>query len=176
MERIESQLKPFSRVDRDRAFDAIDEITRDSEHWKITTRSLLALNEEEEEGARQVLIERRSQRSIASLANRVLIETAQYAGCESKRDRLSRADHSRLLADVELLMTVANHRDAIAYGFLEPRVQVIRRKVLTSINGFMSVMRSTLHRSNRLTDAAARSYDIYFPGANSRLGPIETQK
>jgi len=169
-ERIESQLKPFSRESIAIAcFGAIDEINRDSEHWKITTRAVLALREQEE-GAKQVLTTRRSQRSIASIANRILIETAQYSACGVERTRLSRADQSQLLANVELLMTVANHRDAIAYGFLEPRVQInLRGDIEVDQRFYENVMRRYFsHRSDRLTDSAARSYDTYFTPDNTR--------
>jgi len=167
-ERIESQLKPFSRESiAITCFEAIDEINRDSEHWKITTRAVLALHEEEE-GAKQVLTTRRSQRSIASVANRILIETAQYSACGVERIALSRADHSQLLANVELLMTVANHRDAIAYGFLEPKVQINPRGDIEVDQRFYeNVMRRYFsHRSDRLTNSAARSYDTYFTRGN----------
>ncbi len=167
-ERIESQLRPFSREAIAIAcFEAIDEINRDSEHWKITTRAVLALNEEEE-SAKHVLTTRRSQRSIASIANRILMETAQYSASGVGRTRLSRADQSQLLANVELLMTIANHRDAIAYGFLEPSVQINPRGDIEVDQRFYeSVMRRYFsHRSDRLTNSAARSYDTYFTGGN----------
>jgi hypothetical protein len=169
-ERIESQLRPFSREAIAIAcFEAIDEINRDSEHWKITTRAVLALNREEE-GAKQVITRRRSQRSITSIANRILIETAQYSAIGVERTRLSRADHSQLLANVELLMTIANHRDAIAYGFLEPRVQINPRGDIEVDQRFYeNVMRRYFsRRSDRVTDSAARSYDTYFTRGNTR--------
>ena len=167
-ERIESQLRPFSReVIAIACFEAIDEINRDSEHWKITTRAVLALNEQEE-GAKHVLTTRRSQRSIASIANRILIEIAQYSASGVERTRLSRADHSLLLANVELLVTIANHRDAIAYGFVEPSVQINPRGDIEVDQRFYeNVMRKYFsHRSDRLTDSAAQSYDTYFTGGN----------
>jgi hypothetical protein len=177
-ERIESHLRPFSREAIAIAcFEAIDEINRDSEHWKITTRAVLALNEAEE-GAKHVLTTRRSQRSIASIGNRILIETAQYSASGVERTPLSRVDHSQLLANVELLITVANHRDAIAYGFLEPSVQINPRGDIEVDQRFYeNVMRRYFsHRSDRLTDSAARSYDTYFTSGNTPASvPSETE-
>lgn len=179
-ERIESRLSPFSRESVAIAcFGAIDEINRDSEHWKMTTRAVLALNEEEK-SARKVLTKRRSQRNIASIANRVLIETAQYSAAASNRTRLSRAEHSQLMADVELLMTVANHRDAIAYGFLEPEVHVNRRGDIEVDQRFYEnvMARYFSHRSDLSTNTAARSYDAYFTATdtgNSTLSEAEVE-
>jgi hypothetical protein len=169
-ERTESQLRPFSREAIAIAcFEAIDEINKDSEHWKITTKAVLALNQEEE-GAKQVITRRRSQRSIASIANRILIETAQYSATGVEQTRLNRADHSQLLANVELLMTIANHRDAIAYGFLEPRIQINPRGDIEVDQRFYEnvIRRYFSHRSDRVTDSAARSYDTYFTRGNTR--------
>src|SRR5207302_4509711 len=46
-QQIEKDLKPFShRSIAAACFRAIDEINRDSEHWKMTTRSVLALQQE----------------------------------------------------------------------------------------------------------------------------------
>jgi hypothetical protein len=163
-ERIELLLRPFSREAIAVAcFEAIDEINRDSEHWKITTRAVLALNEEEHD-AKQVLTTRRSQRNIALIANRILIETAQYSASGAGRTRLNRADHFQLLANVELLITMANHRDAIAYGFLQPHVRINARGDLEVDQRFYEkVMRRYFSRhSDQLTERAARSYDAYF--------------
>jgi hypothetical protein len=88
----------------------------------------------------------------------------------------SRADHSQLLANVELLMSLANHRDAIAYGFSEARVQVNPRGDIEVDQGFYeSVMRRYFsHRSDRLTESAARAYDTYFTRENTR-GAVPSQ-
>jgi len=163
-QQIEKDLKPFSHPSIVAAcFRAIDEISRDGEHWKMTTRSVLALQQELKQ-TKAVLAERSSQRSIASLANRILIETAQYsAGGEGER-RLNRADHGQLLARVELLITMAHHRDAIAYGFLEPEVRINPRGDIDVDKGFYkNVMRKYFsHRSDKSADQAARLYDSYF--------------
>jgi hypothetical protein len=177
-ERIESQLKPFSRKSIAVAcFQAIDEINRDSEHWKITTRAVLSIHEEEE-SAKKVLTNRRSQRSIASIANRILIETAQYSATGVKGTRISEAEHAQLLADVEVLITIANHRDAIAYDFLEARVQVNPRGDIEVDQCFYEnvMQRYFSHRSDRLTEAAAQSYDAYFTGdSKSDSAPSQTE-
>ena len=129
----------------------------------MTTRSVLALQQELKQ-TKAVLAARRSQRSIASLANRVLIETAQYsAGGEGGR-QLNRADHGQLLARVELLITMAHHHDAIAYGFLKPEVRVNPRRDIEVGEGFYkSVMqRYFSHRSAKSAEQAVKLYDSYF--------------
>jgi hypothetical protein len=168
-ERIESQLKPFSRKTIAVAcFEAMDEINRDSEHWKITTRAVLAIHEEEER-AKHVLTKRRGQRSIASIANRILIETAQYSASGVEGTRISEAEHAQLLANVGVLITVANHRDAIAYDFMEPRIQINPRGDIEVDHRFYEnvIQRYFSHRSERMTDSAAKSYDAYFTGGST---------
>jgi restriction endonuclease len=163
-QQVEQGLKPFSRRSIVAAcFRAIDEISRDGEHWKMTTRSVLALQQELRQ-TKAVLAARSSQRSVASLANRILIETAQYsAGVEGGR-QLNRAEHGQLLARVELLITMAHHHDAIAYGFLKPEVRINPRGDIEVDGGFYeNVMRKYFsHRSDKSADQAAKLYDSYF--------------
>lgn len=163
-QRVEQGLKPFSRRSIVAAcFRAVDEISRDAEHWKMTTRSVLALQQEQKQ-TRTVLAARGSQRSIASLANRILIETAQYAACNGGGRQLNQADHAHLLACVDLLITMAHHHDAIAYGFVKPELHVNPRgDVEVDQTFYENVMRKYFsHRSDKSADRAAKLYDSYF--------------
>jgi hypothetical protein len=165
-ERIEQELKAFSRPSVVKAcFRAIDEINKDAEHWIMTTRSVLAFHKEQKD-TKDVFDARRNRRSIASIANRILIETAQYAASSKAEKRLNRADHAKLLAQVDLLVTMAHHHDGIAYEFLKPELQIHPRGDVEVDRAFYEeVMQKYFsHRSDKLTDQAAKSYDSYFEG------------
>jgi hypothetical protein len=163
-QQVEQGLKPFShRSIVGACFKAIDEISRDAEHWKMTTRSVLALQQEQKQ-TRAILATRSSQRSIASLANRILIETAQYAACNNGGKQLNQADHAHLLARIDLLITVAHHHDAIAYGFLKPELHVNARGDVEVDHSFYEnvMLKYFSHRSDKSADRAAKLYDSYF--------------
>jgi len=163
-ERIETRLRPFDRTAVvSTCFRALDEITRDEAHWDLTTRSLLALHADEG-GTKRVLRGRRSQRSAANQANRLVIETAQYACARSQGRPFTMADHLTVLAEVNLLVTLAHHRDAIAFGFIKPDVTIHPNgEIEVDEEFYASVFSKYLsHRSDETTQRAAEAYDTHF--------------
>jgi hypothetical protein len=163
-ERIEHHLALFSRLSVVAAcFKAIDEIHRDESHWDLTTRSLLALHDSERE-TKRVVRNRRSDRAAASLSNRLLIETAQYACAGANGILFNKADHLRLLAEMLLLLTLAQHRDAIALGFMDPHITVQPNGEIDVDEAFYAKVLSKYlsHRSDAITQRAAESYDAHF--------------
>jgi hypothetical protein len=168
-ERIEHHLALFSRISVVSAcFRAIDEVTRDAAHWDLTTRSLLALHDSPIE-TKRVLRNRRSDRSAASLANRLLVETAQYACTSHEGVLFNKADHLGLLAEILLLLTLAQHRDAIAFGFMNPEMTVHPNgEIEVDEKFYASIMSQYLsHRSDATTQRAADSYDAYFEAGSA---------
>lgn len=163
-ERIEQRLKGFDRRAVVTAcFRALDEITRDGAHWDLATRSLFALQDEHDETLR-ALRDRRSQRSSANLANRIIIETAMYSSADSGGAMLTMSDHLTLLAEVQLMLTLAHHRDAIAYGFLAPEVTVHPNGEIEVDTEFYATVLSKYlsHRSDHMTRRAADDYEKNF--------------
>lgn len=163
-ERIETRLRPFDRTAVVSAcFRALDEITRDEAHWDLTTRSLLALHADES-GTKRVLRGRRSQRSAANQTNRLVIETAQYACTRSQGKPFTMADHLTVLAEVNLLVTLAHHRDAIAFGFIKPEVTIHPNGEIEVDEKFYADIfsRYLSHRSDETTQRAAEAYETHF--------------
>lgn len=163
-ERIETRLRRFDRSSVIGAcFRALDEITRDEAHWNLTTRSLFALHTDESE-IKTVLRDRRSERSAATLSNRLLIENAQYACPDNGGAAFTRADHQALLADATLLVTFAHHRDAIAFGFLKPEVKIHPNgEVDVDLRFYDELLHKYLsHRSDTASQKAAEDYDKHF--------------
>ena len=169
-ERLELRLAPFSRLSVVSAcFRAIDELTRDAAHWDLTTRSLLALHDSQS-ATKRVLRNRRSDRSAASLCNRLLIETAQYACAGSNGEPFNRADHLAMLAEILLLLTLAQHRDAIAFAFMDPEVTVQPNGEIDVDEEFYRkvLFRYLSHRSDAATQRAADRYDAHFEAHAAR--------
>jgi hypothetical protein len=123
-ERIEKGLARFDRMGVIMScFDALAELERDDEHWSMTARAILAL-ENDDSGALQEAEERHSKRSAASLANRLLAETAMYACQPTGRGIIPCAERLELLAHLKNLISAANHRDAISGGFMPAEVHI----------------------------------------------------
>jgi hypothetical protein len=176
-ERVEARLKPFDRTSIvTRSFQALDEISRDEEHWTMTSRSQLALHTDTA-NVHTVLNHRRSQRAGATVGNRVLIETAQYA-CATDRGRdFTEADHLTILADIVLMLELAHHRDAVAYGFVEPCIKIMPNGEVNLDEKFYADVLSKYFskRSRDTNERAAVDYDTYFPTLDS-LSPEETDR
>jgi hypothetical protein len=169
-ERIELRLKHFDRASVVlRCFRALNEVARDEEHWEMSARALLALHQDKE-NVFEVLNDRQSDRAKASLCNRLIIETVQYA-CPPAGGRIfTEADHLTLLADLEILILLANHRDAIAYGFMDPRIGIFPNGELEVDEKFYStVMSQYLTRRARVaSESAASNYESFFPWLNQQ--------
>jgi hypothetical protein len=164
-ERAEDKLKRFERKSVIlHCLHQLDEISRDEERWDMSTRSTFALHRDAS-NVHEVLLEMRSKREQASMCNRLLIETAQYA-CNDGIDIFTQADHLTILADIALLITLAHHRDAVAYGFIEPKLRLFPNGEIDVADEkfYAGVWRQyTTKRSQERNEAAAADYEDFFP-------------
>lgn len=164
-ERLEARLKPFDRVSvAMKCFEALGEISRDEEHWDMTTRSQLALHSDAE-NVHEVLLERRADRAKASVCNRLIIETAQYACISEGGHIFTEADHLTILADMEFLIVLANHRDAITFGFMEPKLDIFPNGELGVDETFYANVLSKYFSKigYAASERAQADYESYFP-------------
>jgi hypothetical protein len=123
-ERIEKQLRAFNRrAVVMRCLAASAELDKDEEHWNMTSRALLSL-EENDKDVLEEADERRAKREAASLTGRLLAETAMYACPLTGGGPLPRAEHLELMAHMHNLISVANHRDAISGGFMRAVIHI----------------------------------------------------
>jgi hypothetical protein len=123
-ERIEQRINPYNRkAVVASCLSGLAELERDAEHWSMTSRALLALEENEAEVLKEAE-ERRAKRDEASLTNRLLAETAMYACVAGGGNQLPKAERLELMAHMRNLISVANHRDAISGGFMPPVIRV----------------------------------------------------
>jgi len=106
---------------------------------------------------------------IAEFANRLIVETVQYTAPSSGGRPFNQADHGALLAEFELLLTLAHHRDAIAYDYIAPELTILPRGDIEIDERFYEEVLKKYHsrRLDQHTERAAKSYDSYFPGPPS---------
>ena len=165
-ERIETRLNVLNReLVVLRCFHALDEVARDEKHWDMTARSQFALHEDKQ-NVHDVLLVRRSDRGKASLCNRLIIETAQYACLQDDGKIFGEADHVAILADMTLLVLLASHRDGVAYGFMKPTIEIAQNGELDVDEKFYATVMSQYFtkRGRVASEEAASDYDSYFPG------------
>jgi hypothetical protein len=99
------------------SFSQLDELSRDSTRWSLSTRSLLALEDGADWLQNRLRLES-GRLALAEITNRVLIETAVYSFDPKATEFISQSEHASLLAQLDVMIEIANHRDAIAGGFV----------------------------------------------------------
>jgi hypothetical protein len=174
-ERIEGRLANLDhRAVVSACFAALDELNRDELRWTVSTRALLTL-EEDRPFAQSELRSRRGMLSIASLANRLIIETSQYACPAEGGSVISQADHGILLAEFELLLRMAAHCDAVGNGFIDPGVTIHPNgEIDVDMSFYAEVISPYLtKRTDDTIEKADARYEEFFPQGNVSE-PVET--
>lgn len=105
------------------SFSQLDELSRDSSRWSLSTRSLLAL-EDHANWLQDHLRAKSGRLTLAEITNRVLIETAAYSHDPKAKEFITQTEHASLLAELAVMIELANHRDAIAGGFVAADLKI----------------------------------------------------
>lgn len=164
-ERIELRLSSVSiHAVVGQSFSHIDEISRDSNRWRTSTRALQAL-ENNEPWLLDKLRTQQNKLTSATNANRLLIETAVYAASSISKRLISNSEHTLILAEIVVMLEIANHRDAVAAGITPPNIVVhpngsIEIDETFVFEVFAPYLTSQVDDS---IDHAAESYDDLFP-------------
>jgi hypothetical protein len=115
--------KTLSALDRESviisALENIEGIAAEENNWRFTARALLSLYADQEDviqGARK----RDSERAVANLASRIVVEMAICASSLKGGRRISKSDFDELLANVEQLILAGHQSDAVVNGFVAP--------------------------------------------------------
>jgi hypothetical protein len=180
-QRIEDTIHQFARRSvLEFCLLQIEELAGDEKHWEFTSRALLASSGDGDQ-ALSVILNRKSQQEFASLANRILIEIAQYAGsCESPR-KLAKTGHARLQQDLHLLLSAAYRSFAISKELSAPMVKCLPNGEVEFDDSFLVdvVQPFVSRRASHATDAAVKKYDDLFDteqavnvSAVARLGEL----
>lgn len=145
------------------SFTQLDELSRDEDRWSLSTRALLTL----EDGA-DWLYERlrleKARITLAEIANRALIETAVYSYNPAATEMISQTEHASLLAEFAVMIELANHRDAIAYGFAPADITIQPNGTLEYDDTFQQEVFQPYLKS-RIDDRIqwdSEAYDTYF--------------
>ncbi len=169
-ERIEGRIRPLSiNSIASRCFSQIDEISRDKSRWKLSTRALIAL-EGNAPWLQHELRARLNDLSSAEISNRLIIETATYAASDSEKRPISLAEHAVVIAEMSVLLILANHRDAVAGGFMEPRITIFPNGAIDIDQTFYEEVFSP-YLGSHLDDSiglAASSYEDFFQPRDDR--------
>lgn len=105
------------------SFSQLDELSRDENRWRLSTRSLLAL-EDDATWLHDRLRAESGRLALAEIVNRALIETAVYSHDSKAAEYISQTEHASLLAQLAVMIELANHRDAIAGGFVAADLKI----------------------------------------------------
>jgi hypothetical protein len=164
-ERIESKLKWYDQTSVILScLLAIDGIMCEEDKWDMTAKALFGLHGAEH-NVDTFLINKRSERSEAKTGHFALIEIAQYCCSNETGNALSLADHHVLLADVSLMILLAQMRDAIANGFIESRVQIYANGEIDTDRTFHELSTKYLTaKSKKITDYVVSEADSYYWG------------
>ena len=146
-------------------FHALDEIQLEEDSWDLTTRAQLALYQDSED-VHEVLFKRRANRTEISVCNRLVIETAQYSCVQDGGRSFSAAEHLTVLADVKLLLFLANHREAIEGAFMKPEIVIAPNGELDVDEKFYIKVISQYftRRGREASEQAAKEYIDRFSG------------
>jgi hypothetical protein len=121
---VENQLAGlrFEGVAR-RALDGFGQIERHRHQWRLTARSLFAVQPESDNVA-GVIAEKEAELNWASICHRLVIETGMYVAERSDSRDVTEDEFGKLLCLMRLLIGHAHLRDLIASGLARPPVVI----------------------------------------------------
>lgn len=156
------------------SFNQLDELSRDGNRWKLSTRSLLALSDRAE-WLQNRLRNESGRLALAEITNRVLIETAVYSHDAEAAEYITPTEHASLLAQLAVMIELANHRDAISGGFVAANLRIHPNGMVDYDETFeREVFQPYL--TTRVDDRIrwdAQDYDSHFSTQNEDASPSE---
>lgn len=156
------------------SFTQLDELSRDGNRWRLSTRSLLALSNNAE-WLQNRLRSESGRMALAEITNRALIETAVYSHDPQAQEFISQTEHASLLAELAVMIELANHRDAISGGFVAANLKIHPNGMVDYDETFeREVFQPYL--TTRVDDRIrwdAQAYDSYFPTQDLDASPPE---
>ena len=156
------------------SFNQLDELSRDGTRWSISTPSLLAL-EDEATWLHDRLRNETGRLALAEITNRALIETAVYSHDPKATEHVSQTEHASLLAHLALMIELANHRDAIAGGFVAADLKIHPNGMIDFDDSFQRQVFQP-YLTSRVDDRIrwnADSYDSNFEPHNQAAPPTD---
>lgn len=137
--RIATQLSNINRASViEKAFINIEGINQDQTHWKRTAKAMLALYKDD--NVIETALKRDTDRNLASITSRVLIEMALCAAPLASGNRISQTDLDELLAKVTLMIEFASDSDAIHHQLSNGEIKIAPNGVFRCDRSFIRGM------------------------------------
>ncbi len=134
--RLSSRLKQFWILPVvSYSFSQLDELSKSGSRWSLSTRSLLSL-EDRADWLRERLRNESGRLALTEVTNRALIETAVYSYSPETKEIISQTQHASLLAELAVMIELANYRDAVAAGFVESNITIHPNGVIEYADSF----------------------------------------
>lgn len=171
-EDLSAKLKRYDTLSVvSRSFSQLDDFSRDRSRWSLSTRALLAL----EDGAdwlKERIRTESGKHATSEVANRVLIETAVYSHEPNARESISQTEHASLLAQIFLMIEIANHRDTIESGVVQADLEINPNGIVDYNEDFQEEVFAP-YITSRINDGIqydADSYETHFQHAEEPSG------
>ena len=175
---LRKQLQQLDRASVIRQAIRVHEaVSHDRNHWRRTAQAVLALYSSIED-VFAVAEKRETDRAIAGLSARTLLEMAVCECPEERGRELSRWELDELIAKVSLLFQVAAESDAIHDDLVTPRIKLHPNGEYNMERSFLdAVVKPFLSAYERggFKDSADRYSELYKmapPGARTRLDEV----
>lgn len=157
------------------SFSQLDDLSRDSTRWSLSTRSLQALSDNAT-WLQDRLRTESGRHALAEITNRILIETAVYSHDPKAEECISQTEHATLLAKLAVMIELANHRDAILGGFVDADLIIHKNGMIDFDESFQQKVFQP-YLTSRVDDRIkwdADAYDSHFFNPTSTDdGPTE---
>ncbi|WP_395741626.1 hypothetical protein [Prosthecobacter sp.] len=158
--RLSSRLKQFWILPVvSYSFSQLDELSKSGSRWSLSTRSLLSL-EDRADWLRERLRNESGRLALTEITNRALIETAVYSYSPETKEIISQTQHASLLAELAVMIELANYRDAVAAGFVESNITIHPNGVIEYADSFQQEVVQPYLKS-RIDDKIQWDADAY---------------
>lgn len=158
--RLSSRLKHFWILPVvSYSFSQLDELSKSGSRWSLSTRSLLSL-EDRADWLHERLRNESGRLALTEVTNRALIETAVYSYSPETKEIISQTQHASLLAELAVMIELANYRDAVAAGFVESNITIHPNGVIEYADSFQNEVVQPYLKS-RIDDKIKWDADAY---------------
>ncbi|MBT63481.1 MAG: hypothetical protein CML13_09755 [Puniceicoccaceae bacterium] len=166
-EDLTAKLKQYDTLSVvSRSFSQLDDFSRDRSRWSLSTRALLALDDGADWLKERIRTES-GKHATSEVANRALIETAVYSHEPNAKESISQTEHASLLAQIFLMIEIANHRDSIVSGFVQASLEINPNGIVDYQEDFQEEVFAP-YITSRIDDGIqhdADSYETHFQNA-----------
>ena len=167
-EELIAQLRFDSFVTR--ALDGFGQIERRRHEWRVTARSLFAVQPKSDD-VRAIIGGKEAELNWASICHRIAVETAMYVKEATDAHEVTEEDFGRLLSLIRLLIGHANLRALLSVGLVAPPVIIRSNGRIDASDAFLDDV-----ASRHVEAFIADKIDAAVEGYEETLGFQEEEK